>query len=1108
MKSRTTKFSIIFLFFVNMIGASELFAQTPAEVPEVIPPSPTVASLGKYGDVPVNLNHGSPGISIPLYNIVVDDITVPISLSFHASGHKVGEQASWVGLGWSLEAGGAIGRSMRGKPDEDGYFQTMTQIQDFEQRNMLRFLWQPNLAYYLPDHALQAIALIDWQFRAGFIGASERDNQIDQITQDHKILYDRPSEFYEVKNWMHTTKTQNYDTKADIYNYSYPGGSGKFMFKPDGSTIQIPYQNHRITPLAFTHPCQSCQGTLGGFQITDQQGISYGFSDKETTEVRYPQDAPMPDPNQYESAWHLSSITSQRSGKTVSFNYSPIYPEEADIMFSEAFVENIETVLFGSELRIGSISTDYKLDETRITNRVTYLDTISWESGHVVFVSDPGRFDRIDGKGRILKEVIIEDVDHNKIKSFKLQYNNGDSTIHTQSGNYLNNHLLLTAVQEVGPTGNTKPPYQIAYFAGIPARDSRAKDHDGFYNGKAANTHLVPSYYTYFGALVPGADRSPGDLTSRVGMVKSITYPTGGSTHFEYENHEIYVGEVLEHNTVVHTVEKCDNSGALFPNEGILGFNCLSSKNANLIIPVDAENIKINVTSTWGSNNPTVDGGTYHAKILDNTGATIYNISTLNNDQVSGLLQSGNTYDLQLFTDVQYTKLELKITYDTPAPSSNMKLGGLRLASITDYADGQAKKRSYTYENSTRGGGTSSGFPLTRIQPEYTIQTKGQGAIHRRHSSNPLGNFELFGGGQVVYLEVQEQEAGNGHTSYFYSNHRDDSDVNLMALPYGVQGLKVEDYPQSMTLSSSAWKRGHLIKQQVYNEDSTLMAETRHNYDYIELDATTSFSYEMFHDDLPPSGLFTWSLDKQKSGWARLNSSTTKTYENGQESSVTTTIQYDPGDSTFILPKVRTHQLDGINDYSENYAYLNDTTNHIVSPVTEIIRYDELDFPLSKENYTYQNGKVIKIEQSLNGNTVADYTTYLSEYNGMKPSFVQGPSGINTVYLWGYGGTLPVAKIVNVDYSTVQNTLGSNLSAIEGSSDSNFIRTQLLELKGTLTQQQSMNIYLHTQGVGIVEEISPNGLVTTYHYDGLNRLYQIKDQDQHVLKEFHYNYSN
>lgn len=88
----------------------------------VLPPSPTVASLGKYGSIPVGHYTGIPNINIPIYTIASGPLQLPISMSYHAGGIKVEEVASPVGLGWTLNAGGAIGRSIRGLPDELGWY--------------------------------------------------------------------------------------------------------------------------------------------------------------------------------------------------------------------------------------------------------------------------------------------------------------------------------------------------------------------------------------------------------------------------------------------------------------------------------------------------------------------------------------------------------------------------------------------------------------------------------------------------------------------------------------------------------------------------------------------------------------------------------------------------------------------------------------------------------------------------------------------------------------------------------------------------------------------------------------------------------------------------
>src|SRR5580698_2617890 len=82
--------------------------------------SPTAASLGKYGDIPVSYHTGIPEIDIPIYTIKAGSIEMPISLSYHASGLKVEEEASWVGAGWALNAGGVITRTVIGAADDRG----------------------------------------------------------------------------------------------------------------------------------------------------------------------------------------------------------------------------------------------------------------------------------------------------------------------------------------------------------------------------------------------------------------------------------------------------------------------------------------------------------------------------------------------------------------------------------------------------------------------------------------------------------------------------------------------------------------------------------------------------------------------------------------------------------------------------------------------------------------------------------------------------------------------------------------------------------------------------------------------------------------------------
>lgn len=108
--------AIIFLFPINFLGAQS--KNQPTIDNSIIPPSPEVASLEKYGVIPTTLYTGQPNISVPFMDIHSTRIDIPISLSYNYNGYRLGEEASWIGLGWTLQAGGAITRVVKGKLDE------------------------------------------------------------------------------------------------------------------------------------------------------------------------------------------------------------------------------------------------------------------------------------------------------------------------------------------------------------------------------------------------------------------------------------------------------------------------------------------------------------------------------------------------------------------------------------------------------------------------------------------------------------------------------------------------------------------------------------------------------------------------------------------------------------------------------------------------------------------------------------------------------------------------------------------------------------------------------------------------------------------------------
>lgn len=87
-------------------------------LPQNTPKSPNVAAMERFGSTPVSLYTGLPVIEIPIWTIEVGDLKIPIKLKYHPGGHKILDNASWTGLGWSLTGLYALTRDVRGVGDE------------------------------------------------------------------------------------------------------------------------------------------------------------------------------------------------------------------------------------------------------------------------------------------------------------------------------------------------------------------------------------------------------------------------------------------------------------------------------------------------------------------------------------------------------------------------------------------------------------------------------------------------------------------------------------------------------------------------------------------------------------------------------------------------------------------------------------------------------------------------------------------------------------------------------------------------------------------------------------------------------------------------------
>jgi RHS repeat-associated protein len=528
-------FATAFLFAGNVKGQDEGNDPGPVDFQpnswiqanQVVPPSPQAAALGRFGNVPVNYHSGSPAIEIPLHTISGKYLSMPVVLSYDANAVTVGSLPSWTGLGWTLQAGGVITRSVQGNPDMDWNF----------------FAWENNYTSQFDPNM-------------NFAGLNLPENpQIDNDIMENNF-------YYEVIRG-------EIETQPDVYYFNLPGFSGSFVITRHKQIILRDYTDWKIeanwgwvsfpaNPLLGTPAAANTEIT--GFTLTDPEGNRYIFQDAEYTEFMNDMAMTEPLPSQnprwfrFNSSWYLTMIIScdgseridlanHKISQDVAGNQEPyIAPVNIDADNSITYsLQNQDVCCGGTEgyLSGGNSGDGLGLGGARQIFNRRYLQSATFSIGaegveKLVFgVSHPGG-DTPSGprsSGIQLDSITIQR---------RWQGVWEDATGFFMNYDFSTGRLTLKSVQERSKTGaENKPPFRLDYDGwALPSVWDNSIDFWGYFNGAGNTNGLVPSVNLsgvwYQGH---GADRKAGDHLN--GVLNRMEYPLGGATEFEFESHEI-----------------------------------------------------------------------------------------------------------------------------------------------------------------------------------------------------------------------------------------------------------------------------------------------------------------------------------------------------------------------------------------------------------------------------------------------------------------------------------------------------------------------------------------------------------------------------------------
>jgi YD repeat-containing protein len=493
-------------------------AQTEVELPNVIPPSLNAQTFLKYGEFPVSNYTGVPYITIPIYTIKLKDISVPISISYNASGIRVDEEASRVGLGWVLNAGGLITHTIMGRHNDfegDAYF------------NENLFSDITNI-YPSP-----------MGFQQYTVGAYNSDFPLSNLNK---------TDFYKSLVAETSDCEVAYDLAPDVFNYNFMGYSGKFIFSHSGKIIKEKEDNLKIE-ITEIYPAviafdDARKKTIKSWKITAPDGTKYEFN--QTEQCWLP---PFTSYFSHNSSFYLTKIETI-NGIEINFSYKK---------------QNI-----GIYNRLGGISQQDNINGNRSGNIVdtiinfaqydiVYLDKITYPNGQINFNY---QFDREDlQKEARLDNITINNMGSNIVKwNFEYSYfttNKITDNVVTfneitkalfynneyYNDNWKNKRLKLNGLY----CDNKNEHYGFLYEeTELPSKLSTAQDHWGYYNG-SNNQYLIPHFKQNISQVSGVIDvkssglyqnREPSEQHNQAFILRKITYPTGGKTEFIYETNK------------------------------------------------------------------------------------------------------------------------------------------------------------------------------------------------------------------------------------------------------------------------------------------------------------------------------------------------------------------------------------------------------------------------------------------------------------------------------------------------------------------------------------------------------------------------------------------
>lgn len=1121
---------------------------------DVSPKSPEVASLGKFGEIPVSYATGVPSISIPVFNINVGKISLPISLDYHAGGIRIDEMASSVGLGWALSGIGSISRQMVGIPDEDQF---------------------------------------------GFRNAPSPDS-----------VSGSPRTFY---TYLFDVQKGLRDAEPDIYSYNINGASGKFIYRRNnGSFMQIPVTNNKIeTGVGANgqyYKITDENGIVSLFEKTTSTDMSVASG--LYTYISSWRLTKMVDSNAADTIYF-----SYENACSTSYQFSTNFTHYIGQTFTHCGSSPDIQFKNQQEFRTQTITLNeaYPKEINWRGGKISFVNACDRQdvTGSGMRVNEIIVYSNLNGRLKQVKRMKLYQSYFNSIGS---EYAFTAATAEQKKRLKLDSVALLPVSGTLAPQ-TYRMAYDTSKLA---PRESYAQDRWGFNNGAWGNVTLIPSQNIFFWNAyydIGSANREPDSERMKAGTITSIEYPTKGKTVFEFEPHAFEkketqvqnvtqwascIGNIQSTNTKIFTVDANDEE---FKYSAYISAYAGKQMNGRPEIILTDQTTGAQIF--WLFISPGNEGSSFQVNNADlrlvagHTYNLTVNIYTSSPD-VSANCEIAYKKNLgEVLVTERSGGLRVKTI-------TNYDLDGKFLdRERYEYAPGVMLTDQYyrdlNYEQVLPRGADAFCLYMIPVAPPFDA------LVFHANSVLPVSQFS---GSPLLYplvtrYEVDSQNVSNGKTEYGYNVYTEQPEIANLPVTKIITFNTI-----GIFLTSNSWKNNKLAYENTYksvNGNYSLISKKLFNYSpyretlenslkikniYMttccqEVNITSSYAVEDFALTSYPN----------RSGVMLLtNQSDTTWDDSGNKISTYTEYKYD--DLLHTLPTLQKSWSSSgelISDSSvypsklaaSGNVYQKMVNRNILSHVVKSVRQKGgRPVMLANTNYADWNNDSklllpLNTELQLGVGPLETRIRYnkFDLYGNIQEQ--QKESDIKQSYVWGYDTLYPIATVSNAaqtdiaytsfepdaaGYWTIPSSVRDTTQAMTGNqcyalANGAITRTGLSTARsfvvsywsksgsatvngatGTIVMTKNgWNYYEHKLNagipavtvsgavtidelrvypvgaqmvsacfeplVGMTSQADAAGRITYYQYDGFGRLKIIKDSDGRILKMFDYQYS-